>query len=79
MRVCDLNSGLGQLSNAFSQLRDRLAATKSEWDDATRKQFEEEHLNEIPGRMQLLVAAVQRLGEVLDRAEKDCSDRADGA
>ena len=75
MRIADLNSGLGQLSHAFSQLKDRLAETKSGWDDASRRQFEEKHLHEIPQRMQLLVAAVQRLSEVLEQAEKECDDR----
>lgn len=75
MRICDLNSGLGQLSHAFSQLKDRLADTKSQWDDASRRQFEENHINEIPARMQLLLAGVQRLAEVLEKAEKDCDDR----
>jgi hypothetical protein len=75
LRICDLNSGLGQLSQAFSQLKDRLASTRSQWDDATRKQFEQTHLNEVPARMQLLVAAVQRLSDVLEKAEKDCDDR----
>jgi len=75
VRICDLNSGLGQLSHAFSQLKDRLAETKSSWDDGTRRQFEQNHLNEIPARMQLLVAAVQRLSEVLEKAERDCEDQ----
>lgn len=77
MRICDLNSGLGQLSHAFSQLKDRLADSKADWDDASRRQFEQNHLAEIPARMQLLVAAVQRLNEVLEKAEKDCDDRAE--
>lgn len=75
MKTCDLNSGLGQLNHAFSQLKDRLAETRSVWDDQTRKQFEAEYLNEVPARLQQLVAAVQRLGEVLEKAERDCDDR----
>jgi hypothetical protein len=75
MKVCDLNSGLGQLSHAFSRLKDRLAETKSDWNDGARRQFEQNHLSEIPARMQLLIAAVQRLSEVLEKAERDCEDR----
>lgn len=77
MRVCDLNTGLGQLSHAFSQLRERLNESQADWNDSARQQFEKEHLNEIPNRLQLLVAAVQRLSEVLEKAEKDCEDRPD--
>lgn len=77
MRTCDLNSGLGQLSHAFSQLKDRLGATQSQWNDQARRKFEQDYLQEIPARMQQMVAAVQRLSEVLEKAEKECDDRAE--
>lgn len=76
MRVCDLNTGLGQLTEAFSHLKERLAETKTHWNDETSRQFQQAHLEPILPRLQLTVAAVQHLSEVLARAEKELDDRA---
>jgi len=75
MKVCDLNTGLGQLTHAFAELKDRWAETKDQWQDDVRRQFEQNHLQPIPSRLQLLVAAVQRLTETLELAEKELDDR----
>ena len=75
MRICDLNTGLGQLTHAFSDLKERWADTKEHWHDQTRQQFEQTHLAPIPSRLQLLVAAVHRLSEALEAAEQELDDR----
>ena len=75
MKVCDLNTGLGRLAEGFSQLKERLAEVKTHWNDEAIRQFEKNHLQEIPARMQLMLAAVQRLAEVVERAERECEDR----
>ena len=77
MRVCDLNSGLGQLSQAYSKLRDRLVETREVWKDAAFEQFDRERLNEIPARLQRLTSAVNALIEVVDRAERECGEPRD--
>jgi len=74
MTLCDLDSGLGRLSRAFAELKERLADVKSEWNDATLQQFEEAHLRELPSRMQLLVTAIGRLSDVVAQAERECAD-----
>jgi hypothetical protein len=75
MLKCDLNSGLGQLQWAFSQLKDRWAETKTHWRDDACRAFEESHLQQLPPRLQLFAAATQRLAEVIQRAERECDDR----
>jgi hypothetical protein len=75
MRNCDLNTGLGQLTHAFAELKDRWAETKEQWRDQAREQFEQTHLAPIPSRLQLLVAAVHRLSEALEAAEQELDDR----
>jgi hypothetical protein len=72
--VCDLETGLAQLAQAQTKLRERWAEAKTHWHDQASRQFEEEHLREIPARLQLLVAAVQRLSAVLAEAERECGD-----
>jgi len=72
--LCDLQTGLGQLAQAQTHLRERWAEAKQHWHDQASRQFEEEHLREIPARLQLLVAAVQRLSAVLAEAEQECGE-----
>jgi hypothetical protein len=76
MRICDLGSGVGQLTHAFSQLKDRLAQVRAVWNDEASRDFERTHLAQIPARLQLTLAAVQRLSEVLATVERDLEDRA---
>ena len=75
MLKCDLNSGLGQLTWAFAHLRERWAETRTEWRDDACRQFEEAHLKELPARLQLFVAATQRLADAIERAERECGDQ----
>ena len=75
MKICDLNTGLGRLAEGFSQFKERLAEVKSHWNDDALLQFEQNHLQEIPARMQRMLAAVQHLADVVERAERECEDR----
>lgn len=77
MRVCDLNTGLGQLAQAMSHLRDRWAVAKEHWHDEASRQFEQTHLAELPARVQHVVQAAQRLAAVLEAAERELNDRSD--
>ena len=75
MRICDLNSGVAQLTQALADLKDRWTESKEHWNDDVRRQFEQTHLAEIPTRLTQLLSAAQRLAEVLDKAGKDCGDQ----
>jgi hypothetical protein len=77
MRVCDLNTGLGQLSQAMSHLRDRWADAKMHWHDQASQDFEKAHLAELPARVQHVVQAAQRLAAVLEEAERELNDRSE--
>lgn len=78
MKICDLSSGVGQLTLAFSELKERWAETKTHWNDDAMRQFEKKHLQEIPSRIQMLLLAAQRLSEVLQKAERDLQDETSG-
>lgn len=75
MRICDLHTGLGQLSQALADLNDEWVASAAHWKDDVRRQFEETHLQPLPTHLQRLSAAVQRLAEAIEKAERDCEDR----
>lgn len=77
MKICDLNSGLGQLSQAYGKLKEKLVATREVWTDDAFRQFDQQRLNEIPARLQRLTAAVNQLVEVLQRAERECGEPRD--
>ena len=75
MMRCDLDSGVGRLTKSLAELRERVQDVKTQWNDATMQQFEDNHLREIPARMRLLATAIERLSEVVAQAERECSDR----
>ena len=77
MKICDLNSGLGQLSQAYAKLKDRLVETREVWTDDAFRQFDQQRLNEIPNRLQRLTAAVNAFIEVIQEAERECGEPRD--
>ena len=74
MKICDLSSGAGQLTRAANKLRERWADTKNHWNDENSRQLEEHHLQPLVPQIQMTLAALQRLAEVLERAERECED-----
>ena len=74
MRHCDLVSGLGRLKHAAAELREQWLAAKAHWTDQVSRDFEKNHLQQLPGQITLAVAAVQQLAELLEQAERDLED-----
>ncbi|QDU30952.1 hypothetical protein ETAA8_61050 [Anatilimnocola aggregata] len=74
MRICDLNSGMGQISQGYAKLKERMVETSEVWTDDAYRQFDQQRLNEIPSRLQQLAAAVNRLTEILIEAERECGE-----
>jgi hypothetical protein len=78
MRVADLASGLGQLSQAFARLSDCWAEVAPHWNDEARRRFEESHLAPLPARLKLLVAAANNLQAAIAEAERELGDGPEG-
>lgn len=76
MKVCDLNTGVGDLTRAAKRLRECWSETSEYWNDATSQQFEKEHLQQMGPEIQQAMAAIQRFAEIVNQAEKDCEDLA---
>jgi hypothetical protein len=74
MRICDLHSGAIRLTRAAKSLRDQWLDTKDHWNDQNRRDFERNHLEPIAPEITLTLAAIQRLSELLEQAERECSD-----
>ena len=74
MRICDLNSGNIKLKRSARELREKWELTKDHWNDKTRSDFERQFLEPLAPEITLTVAAILRLAEILEEAEKDCVD-----
>ena len=74
MKLVDLYTGAARLSDALVQLETAWARVRVSWNDEARRHFEEEHLAPITPTIRLTLDAVNRLAEVLSRAERECLD-----
>jgi hypothetical protein len=77
MKICDLHTGRIRLTRAVKQLREQWAATSEHWQDANRNEFEQNHLQLVAPQVTLLVAAVERLADVLRQVERDCREESE--
>ncbi|MFV1964373.1 MAG: hypothetical protein ACC628_03040 [Pirellulaceae bacterium] len=74
MRMCDLNTGVIRLTRSAKTLRDHWLDAKEHWNDRNSREFEQTHLEPLAPEITLTLAAVQRLAEVLEQAECECSE-----
>jgi len=74
VRHCDLISGLGRIKHAAGEMREAWLTAKSYWTDQVSKDFEKNHLQQLPVEITQAVAAVQELAEMLEQAEKELED-----
>jgi hypothetical protein len=77
MGVADLQSGLGQMTQAFAQLRDEWTAAAEHWNDDARRKFEEACLAPLPAHLKLVVTAANQLQAAIAAAEKELGDGPD--
>ena len=77
MKVCDLISGVGRLQKSTTRLKERWLDAKQHWQDGNAKQFQEEHLQPLGPQITLAAAAIHRLSEVLEKAERELESRSD--
>jgi hypothetical protein len=74
MRVADLHTGAARLHEALELLEDAWGAAKVHWDDGTSQNFQENHLDPIVPKIRATLDAVNRLAEVLARAQRECEE-----
>lgn len=68
-----LDSGPLKLKSAMKKLRLNWDELEARWNDKVRQEFEEAHLEPIEYQVTATLRAMDRLAEVLRRAEQDCS------
>ena len=74
MNICDLHTGRNRLSRATKELHDQWQETKEVWSDANARDFAKQHLEPLGPQVTLMLTAINRLREVLAKAERECSD-----
>ena len=75
MKVCDLNTGLARMTEAFKDLKERWGEAREHWHDDVSRDFEKTHLAPILPHVQHLLAAATRLAEAVAKAEQECEDK----
>ena len=70
--ILRLHEGTAKLKTALKNTRLAWDATEATWKDDVRRAFAEKHLEPMEADIEATLRAVQRLREVLARAEKDC-------
>ncbi len=75
MRFCDLHTGTNRMSRAAKDLREQWNETCDYWKDKNRDDFEAKYIQPLAPQVSLLMAAVNTLREVLERAERELEDR----
>ena len=76
--ICDLQTHTGRLQKETKRLRDRWEETKKSWQDKAADDFERLYLAPLIPNLQLTLAAVNELREIVERAEAECGDPAAG-
>ena len=69
-----LSTSRYQLANAMKTLQAQWNVAGEKWRDTVRTEFAEKHYEPLVARMQGVLAAMDRLDNVLAQARRDCGD-----
>lgn len=74
MAKANFTAGMSKLHDAKKQLEHVWGETAEHWDDATRRNFEENHLRPLLQQLGEALEATNRLSRVLLQAGRECED-----
>ena len=72
MKLADLNTGASQLRDAIESLRQAWSDAGEHWNDANRRNFEEQHLRPLANSLAQAFPAIDQLAQVLNLAGREC-------
>jgi hypothetical protein len=70
--MTSLDAGLAKLAQAMRKLSERWEVVEEHWKDSVRVTFEEKQLRPIEEQARATLNAMQRIQEVLRKAESEC-------
>ena len=68
-----LNAGWTELNTALKDLRVLWEQTKTDWHDPVSREFEERYWTPLEGQVVSALRAMDRLGPILAKAQRECS------
>jgi hypothetical protein len=68
-----LNAGAIKLKTSLKKLYLRWDESESHWNDAARRDFEQEVLSPLQDQVLSTLQGIGVLAEIIDKAERDCS------
>ena len=74
MRPGNLNLGVTRLLEAFEELQIVWEQTQDEWNDENSRMLDQNCMAEIGPRIHAALDATNFLGEVVNRAARECGD-----
>jgi len=74
MRICDLHTGAIRLTRAAKDLREHWTEACESWRDQNREDFDTNHMQPLAPQITLMAAAIHRLIDVLEQAERELTD-----
>jgi hypothetical protein len=74
MKTWDLHTGVIRMTRSAKKLRDEWTATKEQWSDQNRRDFQQNHLDPIAPAITLMLSATQKLADILEQARRECTD-----
>lgn len=74
MRICDLNTGVMQLTKSAKRLREQWDLTRPFWLDQNAADFERDVLLPLSPHLTMTLAVVNRMAQLLEQAERECWD-----
>ena len=72
MQVVSLSTGPARIREALETLEIAWSETKDEWDDASSRNFEENHVQPIGPKVRQAMDAISRLRDAVARVGRDC-------
>ena len=73
MKLADLNTGMSQLREAMESLRQSWHDVGVHWNDANRRNFEEQHLLPLSIALTTAFPAIDQMAQLLNQAGRDCA------
>lgn len=75
--MISLHDGKANLLHAAKRLQLRWQDVRQQWNDKVSEKFERQHLQPLEPQVKTAIQAIERLAEVLSRAEAECRDSAE--
>ena len=72
MKAWDLTTGAARLEQTLRSLQNTNAEVMEYWDDATHRNFHEQHLKQVEPLVRKTLDVIRRLEQVLTKAQREC-------